>query len=174
MSHSAHDDAHHGQHTSHAVPFWLLAAVFGALLVLTALTVGITYFDLGYYNLLGAMIIALIKGSLVVLFFMHLWWDKLFNALALITALIFVTLFISISALDTFEYSPNIAAFTHDNPSHVEDNIMRASEAELAKHESAKHESGKEEHKPEMKSQEKPAEPPAEKPAEHAPAPAAP
>ncbi len=45
--------------------------VFGALLVLTALTTWIAFFDFGAWNNVIAMAIALVKASLVVLIFMH-------------------------------------------------------------------------------------------------------
>ena len=48
------------------------ALVLGALLVLTALTVGVAYVDFGHpWSDLVALLIALSKATLVVLFFMH-------------------------------------------------------------------------------------------------------
>jgi cytochrome c oxidase subunit 4 len=46
--------------------------VFLALMVGTALTVGVTYVDLGWFNLPLALAIATIKALLVIMFFMHL------------------------------------------------------------------------------------------------------
>jgi cytochrome c oxidase subunit 4 len=46
------------------------AAVFAALLALTVTTVAISKLDLGEYNFVCAMTIAVIKGGLVVGFFM--------------------------------------------------------------------------------------------------------
>jgi cytochrome c oxidase subunit 4 len=46
------------------------AAVFLALIALTATTVGVSRIELGEYNFVVAMTIAVIKGSLVVWFFM--------------------------------------------------------------------------------------------------------
>ena len=45
--------------------------VFGALMVLTALTVAVAYVDLGRWNDFVALSIAITKGVLVVLIFMH-------------------------------------------------------------------------------------------------------
>jgi cytochrome c oxidase subunit 4 len=84
----------------HVVPVWLLAAVFGALLVLTCLTVAVAQFDLGNLNLYVALAIATVKASLVVLFFMHLFWDRPFNAMIFIGCLLFVSLFIGVSLTD--------------------------------------------------------------------------
>lgn len=47
-------------------------AVFAALLLLTAVTVLVSYVDLGLMNGVVALLIASAKASLVALFFMHL------------------------------------------------------------------------------------------------------
>jgi cytochrome c oxidase subunit IV len=47
------------------------ATVFLSLLALTVSTVAISKLDLGEYNFVAAMTIAVIKGSLVVAFFMN-------------------------------------------------------------------------------------------------------
>jgi len=46
--------------------------ITGALLGLLLLTVGISYIDLGALNTVVAMLISLVKGALILLFFMHL------------------------------------------------------------------------------------------------------
>jgi cytochrome c oxidase subunit 4 len=58
-------------HSNHIVSPGLYVAIFLALLVLTAVTVGVTYINLGVFNLAVAMAIAVTKASLVILFFMH-------------------------------------------------------------------------------------------------------
>jgi cytochrome c oxidase subunit IV len=45
--------------------------VFGALMVLTYLTVQVAFFDLGPLNAVVALTIACVKALLVVLYFMH-------------------------------------------------------------------------------------------------------
>ncbi|MEW6741672.1 MAG: cytochrome C oxidase subunit IV family protein [Planctomycetota bacterium] len=92
----------------HVVPVPLLLAVGAILIVLTWVTVRATYVDLGHWNLLIALSIAVIKGSLVALIFMHLRWDRPFNALVLISALVFFAVFIGLSLLDTIHYAPEI------------------------------------------------------------------
>lgn len=71
MSHS--DSANNAQHEApgHVVPLAVFNRVLIALLVLTFLTVAISRIDLGAWNVVGAMVIASIKASLVVAFFMH-------------------------------------------------------------------------------------------------------
>jgi len=46
--------------------------IFAALLVLTAVTVLVSYVNLGLMNVVVALLIASVKASLVALFFMHL------------------------------------------------------------------------------------------------------
>ena len=53
------------------VPMKVYVGVFTALIVLTITTVAVSKVELGEYNFIVAMTIAIIKGTLVVLFFMH-------------------------------------------------------------------------------------------------------
>jgi cytochrome c oxidase subunit 4 len=54
------------------VPRSTYFAVYIALIVLTALTTTVAFFDLGLANPIVALSIAVLKATLVVLFFMHL------------------------------------------------------------------------------------------------------
>ncbi len=91
------------------MPTKMLIGVGATLLVLTAATVWVTYVDLGRSgNLMVAMLIATIKAGLVVTYFMHLRWDRPFNAVLFASSLIFVTLFISITLLDKAQYEDDI------------------------------------------------------------------
>jgi cytochrome c oxidase subunit IV len=58
--------------THQTVPVKTYAAVFLALIVLTISTVAISKLELGEYNFIVAMIIAVIKASMVVWFFMDI------------------------------------------------------------------------------------------------------
>jgi cytochrome c oxidase subunit IV len=87
----------------HAVPLKILLGVFAALAMLTVVTVVASKFDFGEYNLVIALAIAVIKASLVVLFFMHLLWDKPFNAIVFVGCLFFVGLFIGLTLLDSVQ-----------------------------------------------------------------------
>jgi cytochrome c oxidase subunit 4 len=57
--------------SEHVVPVKTYVGIFLALMVLTALTTGVAYIDLGAFNTVVALTIAVIKMLLVVLFFMH-------------------------------------------------------------------------------------------------------
>lgn len=92
----------------HVVPVRLLAAVLGALLLLTVVTVGATYVDLGRLNLWVALAIATVKASIVALFFMHLRWDRPFNAVIFISSITLVALFVGFALMDTGQYQPDL------------------------------------------------------------------
>ena len=64
-----HASSAHAAHLHPSVNLYV--AVFGALMVLTAITVAVAFLDLGPLNNVVALGIAGIKTSLVVLFFMH-------------------------------------------------------------------------------------------------------
>ncbi len=89
----------------HVVPVRVLATVWGVLLVLTVTTVAAAGVDLGNLNLGVAMLIATVKATLVLLFFMHLRYDRPILAIVFVTALLFVALFVSIALLDTHAYA---------------------------------------------------------------------
>jgi cytochrome c oxidase subunit 4 len=97
-----------GDTVSHVVPMKVLIGVWAALLVLTILTVAAIKVDLGSLNLWIAMAIATLKASLVVLYFMHMRYDRPFNAIVFVTALLFVMLFVSIAMLDSKAYEPEL------------------------------------------------------------------
>jgi cytochrome c oxidase subunit 4 len=64
------------EHTEHAplvhvTPMWIYIAVFFALAIGTVLTWWISTIDLGWANTPIALVIATIKATLVILFFMH-------------------------------------------------------------------------------------------------------
>ncbi len=54
------------------VPTRVYYTVFVTLLILTFLTTGVAFVDLGFFSPVVALTIAVAKASLVVLFFMHL------------------------------------------------------------------------------------------------------
>ncbi len=66
------------EHKTHAhiSSYNSLAMVLVILLVLTAITVTITWIDLKAWTVAAAMIIACIKGGIVLSYFMHLKFDS--------------------------------------------------------------------------------------------------
>jgi cytochrome c oxidase subunit IV len=108
--HGAHGHDDHG--LAHTTPVSLLFGILAALLVLTVLTVSVTSIDLGQQgNLIVAMIIATVKAALVCTFFMHLLWDKKFNAVLFLTSVLFMILFLSMATADRGEYQHDVDAY---------------------------------------------------------------
>jgi cytochrome c oxidase subunit 4 len=57
--------------SEHVVPTRVYYTIFGILMLCTYLTVQIAFFDLGRFNIVAALVIAVFKATLVILFFMH-------------------------------------------------------------------------------------------------------
>jgi len=57
--------------TDHILPKRVYYTIFGILMLCTYLTVQVAFFDLGPFNIVAALAIAVFKATLVVLFFMH-------------------------------------------------------------------------------------------------------
>ena len=112
MASTHHEEHHHG--VGHIVPLKVLVATGVALLVLTIITVAAakvdfgTAFDLPGANIFIAMLIAGLKASLVVLYFMHLRYDRPFNAFVFVSSVFFVMLFIAMALTDTVEYHADL------------------------------------------------------------------
>jgi cytochrome c oxidase subunit 4 len=85
------DDGSVHAHLSSAQFYW---GIFGALVILTLLTVRVSYYDFGSANIIIALLVATAKASLVAAFFMHLRHDNLFNTLAFLAAFLFLAIFI--------------------------------------------------------------------------------
>lgn len=90
----------HGHHEPHVLPITTYLAVWAALVVFTIITVAISRFDFGAANTVIAMFVATVKASLVVLFFMHLYYDNKFNLVILIASLLFVSIFFTPILID--------------------------------------------------------------------------
>ena len=85
----------------HILPLNLYLAVGSALLVLTVITVAVAQMDFGQMNLLIAMGIAVIKATLVAMFFMHLKYDNKIYMLVFSGSLLFLGVFIIFTMFDT-------------------------------------------------------------------------
>src|SRR6266567_8487950 len=74
--------------------------VFVSLILLTALTTAVAYVNLGPFNTVVALLIAMVKASLVGLFFMHLKWSSHLARLAALAALFWLAILIALSLSD--------------------------------------------------------------------------
>lgn len=89
-----HEDHHH---ISSVAEFTF---VFVALLFLTIITYLVSFAGLGPWSLPVAMAIALTKGSLVVLYFMHLKYEDRFYGFVFCVTILFVSIFFLVTLYD--------------------------------------------------------------------------
>ncbi len=108
----SHGHGKEGYDFAHPLPVSALLAVFGMLVFLTIVTVAQASFDFGSADVAIVMSIATLKAILVVLFFMHLAFDKPFNAIIFLGSFVFVGLFViftlSDSSLTSDSFEPKI------------------------------------------------------------------
>ena len=98
-----HHDDHHG--IAHTASVKVLIGTGGTLLMLTLVTVLATKVDFGAnINLAIAMFIAVVKASLVILFFMHLKYDKMFHTVVFVSAILAASLFVGFTLMDSGQY----------------------------------------------------------------------
>lgn len=86
--------------SQHMMSYGKLAAVLITLLILTGVTVGVSYFDMGVYNVPIALGIACFKVSLVLLFFMHLKYESIAIKVSFLSTIGFLAIMISLTFLD--------------------------------------------------------------------------
>lgn len=84
----------------HISPMTVYYKVFGGLLVLTALTYAVSYMSLGPASLPVAMLVAVVKASLVCAYFMHLKYDDRYHVFVFLSTLIFVGIFFTFTLFD--------------------------------------------------------------------------
>jgi cytochrome c oxidase subunit 4 len=90
--------AEHSSH--HIVPQVIYYGVFATLLVLTGVTVGAAYVDLGRLNTVIALAIAGFKAIIVVLFFMHVKYSTRLIKLTLIAGVYWMGILLVLTLSD--------------------------------------------------------------------------
>ncbi len=87
--------------SEHVVPLKTNVTVWLVLLLLTGVTTGVAFIDLGPLNTIVALVIATCKALLVVLIFMHVKYasDKLVKVVV-ISAIFFLILLLGLSLAD--------------------------------------------------------------------------
>lgn len=101
------------EHSEHVVPVTTYVTVFLALLVLTALTTFIAYIDLGTYNTVVALIIAVIKMMIVILFFMHVKYNKGLTRIVIVAAFFWLGIMMTLILSDELsrDWTPAVKAW---------------------------------------------------------------
>lgn len=90
--------ADHAAH--HVVPRKIYYRIFGALMLMTAITVGVAYIDLGPINTIVAIVIACLKAMIVVLYFMHVKFGTRLVKLTVIAGLYWMGILLTLTLSD--------------------------------------------------------------------------
>lgn len=86
--------------SSHVVPLKIYFGVFLALMVMTALTVWAAFQDFGTLNTVVALAIAILKATLVILFFMHVLYSSSLVRVAAVAGFVWLLILIGFTVAD--------------------------------------------------------------------------
>ena len=86
--------------SGHVSPKSTYYAIFGALMILTGVTVGAAFVNLGSLNFPVAIAIAITKATLVILFFMHVKYSSRLTKLICGTAFFFLMVLFGLTLSD--------------------------------------------------------------------------
>jgi cytochrome c oxidase subunit 4 len=84
----------------HVSPLKVYFAIFGALMVLSVITVGAAFLNLGQFNSVVALAIASVKATLVILYFMHVKYSSRLTKLTVVVSLFFVVILFAETMMD--------------------------------------------------------------------------
>lgn len=96
---NANPAAAHG-HDHHIVPTQVFVLVWVALLVLTAITVSASVLFPGKVGILVAMIVTPAKAALILMYFMHLKYEKKVFVIMFLTAMGIFAIFLGLTFFD--------------------------------------------------------------------------
>lgn len=86
--------------SGHISPLRTYYTIFGALMVLTAITVAVAFVNLGALNFTVAISIAILKATLVVLFFMHVKFSSRLTKLFVASGFFFLLILFTLTLTD--------------------------------------------------------------------------
>ncbi len=94
--------AEHTEHSvhNHVLPLKVYYGVFAALMILLVATVAVAHVHLGAFNIYVAMSIAILKGVLVVLYFMHVRYSNRLIWVAASAGFLWLIIMLGITATD--------------------------------------------------------------------------
>jgi cytochrome c oxidase subunit 4 len=84
----------------HILSYSFLALILLALVVMTGVTVGVSYFDWGFLNVPIALFVASSKATIVLLFFMHIKYEGLVIKVSFISTMVVLAIMISFTFWD--------------------------------------------------------------------------
>ena len=86
--------------SGHVAPRSMYFTIFGSLMILTGITVGVAFINLGHFNFPVAISIAILKATLVVLFFMHVKDSSRLTKLIVGTGFFFLLVLFTLTLTD--------------------------------------------------------------------------
>lgn len=96
MAAHSHTEEHHITSNKTYIIVW------AALMVMTAITVYVSYINFGMLNIVIALVVASIKASIVALYFMHLKFEDSITWVFALFPLTLLALLIGMTITDTF------------------------------------------------------------------------
>lgn len=87
-------------HESHVIAPRTYLGVFAALVLLTALNVGLSFINMGAFNGAFALTIAVVEAGLVVLFFMHVRYSSRVLKLTIVAGIFTLAVLMTMSMSD--------------------------------------------------------------------------
>lgn len=87
--------------SEHILPSKMYYAIWIALMVLTVVTAGVSFIDLGPFNTVVALVIASCKALLVILFFMHVkYTSEKLTKMVIISSVFWLLILLLLSMAD--------------------------------------------------------------------------
>jgi cytochrome c oxidase subunit 4 len=86
--------------SAHVLPKRIYYTIFGILMLCTYLTVQIAFFDLGRLNTIAALGIAILKATLVILYFMHVKYSPRLTAAVVAGSVFWFAILIALTMTD--------------------------------------------------------------------------
>jgi cytochrome c oxidase subunit 4 len=108
--------------SEHIVSPKVYLAIFAALMIGTALTVWAAFQNFGKFNIVIALVIATIKASLVVLYFMHARYSPKRTQLVIVCSVFWLAIMLALTLTDydtrSHEMQPGVSRLDRPAASH--------------------------------------------------------
>jgi cytochrome c oxidase subunit 4 len=108
--------------SEHIVSPKVYAVIFSSLMIGTAITVWAAFQNFGKFNIVIALVIASIKATLVVLYFMHARYSPKRTQLVIICSVFWLAIMLALTLADydtrAHDLQPGVSRLTAPAPSH--------------------------------------------------------
>lgn len=105
--------------SEHKIPLRIYYLVFATLALLTLITVEVAFYDFGILNFWLALLIASVKATLVILWFMHVRYSTGLTGLFVGAGFIFLAIMLTFFFMDIrtrdWQYQPDSSGFSELN-----------------------------------------------------------